>query len=93
MGGVNEWAHGSFNVCISQNVSKSGQHPASELLSYFPCLYNQIENPGIVDERLRCEPATFIGIHEHCPEIAILYFEALRPVSSWAVEGDPLSFA
>ncbi|KAG0153896.1 hypothetical protein PDIDSM_1275 [Penicillium digitatum] len=73
IGGVNEWVHGSFNVCIPLYVSKQGQHPNKQALIRFPLPYKigETRNPGNVDEKLRCEAATFIWIHENCPEIPI----------------------
>lgn len=73
VGGVNEWVHGSFNVCIPLYVSKQGQHPERRALIKFPLPYKvgEFTNPGNVDEKLRCAAATFIWIHEHCPEISI----------------------
>jgi hypothetical protein len=43
------------------------------LYRWFPLPYKvgESRNPGNVDEKLRCEAATFIWIHENCPEILI----------------------
>ncbi|CAG8224617.1 unnamed protein product [Penicillium salamii] len=73
VGGVNEWVHGSFNVCIPLYVSKKYQHPNKQALIRFPLPYKvgEARNPGNVDEKLRCEAATFIWIHEKCPEVPI----------------------
>ncbi|CAG8426436.1 unnamed protein product [Penicillium salamii] len=67
VGGVNEWVHGSFNVCIR----KKYQNPNKQALIRFPLPYKvgEARNPGNVDEKLRCEAATFIWIHEKCPEV------------------------
>lgn len=73
VGGVNEWVHGSFNVCIPLYVSKQGQDPEKRALIRFPLPYKlgESRNPGNLNEKLRCEAATFIWIHENCPEISI----------------------
>ena len=73
LGEVNEWIHGSFNVCIPLYVSKSNQPPEKSALIRFPLPYKvgDLKNPGNVDEKLRCEAATFIWIQENCPEIPI----------------------
>lgn len=72
-GDVNEWVHGSFNVCIPLYVNKHGQDLGKRALIRFPLPYKigEFKNPGNVDEKLRCEAATFIWIHTHCPEIPI----------------------
>jgi hypothetical protein len=72
-GDVNEWVHGSFNVCIPLYVNKQGQDLEKQALIRFPLPYRigEFRNPGNVDEKLRCEAATFIWIHTHCPEIPI----------------------
>ncbi|KGO69187.1 hypothetical protein PITC_096000 [Penicillium italicum] len=71
-GDVNEWVHGSFNVCIPLYLSKQGQYLGKRALIRFPLPYKigEFKNPGNVDEKLRCEAATFIWIHSHCPEIS-----------------------
>lgn len=73
VGEVSEWVHGSFNVCIPLYVKRKGQHSEKRALIRFPLPYKvgESKNPGNVDEKLRCEAATFIWIHEHCPEIPI----------------------
>ncbi|CEJ59477.1 hypothetical protein PMG11_08102 [Penicillium brasilianum] len=70
---VNEWIHGSFNVCIPLYVSRRNQRPERCALIRFPLPYKVGESkmPGNVDEKLRCEAATFIWMQEHCPEISI----------------------
>ncbi|KAJ5328088.1 hypothetical protein N7452_008478 [Penicillium brevicompactum] len=71
--GVNEWIHGSFNVCIPLYISKRDQQPEKQAIIRFPLPYKvgEARNPGNVNEKLRCEAATFIWIHENCPEIPI----------------------
>ena len=73
LGDVNEWIHGSFNVCIPLYVRKLNQHPEKCALIRFPLPYKvgESKNPGNVDEKIRCEAATFIWMQEHCPEIPI----------------------
>ncbi|PYI11878.1 hypothetical protein BO78DRAFT_465861 [Aspergillus sclerotiicarbonarius CBS 121057] len=70
LGAVKEWVHGSFNVCIPIYVSNQNQPRA---LIRFPLPYKVGESkyPGNVDEKLRCEAATFIWMREHCPDIPI----------------------
>ncbi|PLB49352.1 hypothetical protein P170DRAFT_408496 [Aspergillus steynii IBT 23096] len=72
IGGVNEWVHGSFNVCIPLYVGER-ELPEKRALIRFPLPYKvgEFKHPGNVDEKLRCEAATFIWMEEHCPEIPI----------------------
>ncbi|KAB8206342.1 hypothetical protein BDV34DRAFT_212508 [Aspergillus parasiticus] len=53
---VNEWVHGSFK---------------KRALIRFPLPYKLGESkyPGNVDEKLRCEAATYISIKKHCLEV------------------------
>lgn len=73
LGNVNEWVHGSFNVCIPLYVNKRNKQREERALIRFPLPYKvgEFKYPGNVDEKLRCEAATFIWIQEHCPEIPI----------------------
>jgi hypothetical protein len=72
-GDIIEWLNGSFNVCIPLYVSKQGQDAERRALIRFPLPYKvgEFKNPGNVDEKLRCEAATFIWMHHHCPEVSI----------------------
>ncbi|PWY93952.1 hypothetical protein BO94DRAFT_612638 [Aspergillus sclerotioniger CBS 115572] len=70
LGAVNEWIHGSFNVCIPIYVSDETR-PRAVVRFPLPYKVGEIKNPGNVDEKLRCEAATFIWMREHCPEIPI----------------------
>ena len=73
-GEVNEWLHGSFNVCIPLYVNKPNEeNPVKRALIRFPLPYKigELKYPGNADEKLRCEAATFIWMQEHCPEISI----------------------
>lgn len=73
LGEVSEWIHGSFNVCIPIYVGGPNQHLEKCALIRFPLPYKigESQNPGNVDEKIRCEAATFIWIQEHCPEVPI----------------------
>lgn len=72
-GRVDEWIHGSFNVCIPLYVSKEGENPEKRALIRFPLPYKlgESQSPGNVDEKLRCEAATYIWIQENCPDVSI----------------------
>lgn len=73
LGEVNEWVHGSFNVCIPLYVAKPDQKPEKRAVIRFPLPYKLGESthPGNVDEKIRCEAATFIWVRDHCPDIPI----------------------
>ncbi|KAJ5925860.1 hypothetical protein N7454_007370 [Penicillium verhagenii] len=68
-GEVNEWLHGSFNVCIPLYVGRKGQPREKRLLLGSLC--RESAYPGDVDEKLRCEVATFVWLQENCPEVPI----------------------
>lgn len=73
VGGVEEWIHGSFNVCIPVYLDQWDGHREKRVLVRFPLPYKVGEStcPGNADEKLRCEAATFIWIQEHCPDVPI----------------------
>ncbi|KAE8152478.1 hypothetical protein BDV25DRAFT_150937 [Aspergillus avenaceus] len=65
-----DWLSGSYNVCIPVYID-----PPSEqaVLVRIPLPYKigEENHPGNVDEKLRCEVATYIWIHENCPTVPI----------------------
>lgn len=72
---VEEWIHGSFNACIPVYIVASARHPTlpQRLLIRFPLPYKIGEDfyQGNVDEKLRCEAATYIWLRSHCPVVPI----------------------
>lgn len=65
---VKEWKHGSFNVCIP--VSIAGGRKA--LIRFaLPYKVGESNNPGNVDEKVKCEAATFAWIKGHCRDVPI----------------------
>jgi hypothetical protein len=73
LGEVGEWIHGSFNVCIPVYVDNWKKHPGRRVIVRFPLPYKVGEStfPGNIDEKLRCEAATYIWVREHCPHVPI----------------------
>ena len=67
---VGEWRHGSFNFSIPIYVNWKGR---TRLILRVPLPYKVGESryPGNIDEKLRCEAATYIYIQEHCPDVPI----------------------
>lgn len=71
---VTNWIAGSFNVCIPVHVTyDTGKNrgQATRVLVRIPLPYKVGEegHPGNVDEKLRCEAATYLWMQQHCPEI------------------------
>ncbi|KAL5335569.1 hypothetical protein BJX70DRAFT_313637 [Aspergillus crustosus] len=68
LGEVSEWLHGSFNVCIPLYIGN-----AKRAIIRFPLPYKvgEFTHPGNVDEKLRCEAATFIWLQQNCPDVPI----------------------
>lgn len=74
MAAIKEWICGNFNVCIPVYIDGWLRHPEKKrVLIRFPLPYKLGEDryPGNVEEKLRCEVATFIWIQENCPEIPV----------------------
>lgn len=65
---VDEWMHGSFNVCIPIYVNGE-----KRVIIRFPLPYKIGEptSPGNAEEKLRCEAATYAWMQSHCPLIPI----------------------
>ncbi|RAH47954.1 uncharacterized protein BO95DRAFT_512836 [Aspergillus brunneoviolaceus CBS 621.78] len=70
---VKEWIHGSFNVCIPVRIESRTMQSPKRVMIRFPLPYKVGEalNPGNVDEKLRCEAATFIWIGQQQLDIPI----------------------
>lgn len=62
-----EWLYGSFNVCIPINVTNWRKQ---RLLLRCPLPY-MLGGPDGLDEKIRCEAATFAWISENCPRVPI----------------------
>ncbi|PYH92804.1 hypothetical protein BO71DRAFT_485105 [Aspergillus ellipticus CBS 707.79] len=63
-----DWLYGSYNVCISVSLPSDDR-----VLVRIPLPYKvgEIESPGNVNEKLRCEVATYIWIRQNCPTVSI----------------------
>jgi len=66
------WICGSYNVCIPVYISPTSD---ARVLVRIPLPHKvgEAEFPGNVEEKLRCEAASYLWIQEHCPKIPILY--------------------
>lgn len=75
MSETREWMCGYYNVCVPIYVDGGVGFPGKRVLIRIPLAYKlgEAENPGNVEEKLRCEAATFIWIREQCPEVPIPY--------------------
>ncbi|CZT49600.1 uncharacterized protein RSE6_10473 [Rhynchosporium secalis] len=65
------WLSGSFNVCIPVSID-----PPSKVRSIFvriplPYKVGEENSPENVDEKLRCEVASYLWMRENCPDVTI----------------------
>lgn len=60
-----KWPVGGFNKCVSIRVGDPG---SSHLLLRVPMAHRLA---GLVEEKMRCEVATYIWMQEYCPDIRI----------------------
>ncbi|PLN86910.1 kinase-like domain-containing protein [Aspergillus taichungensis] len=65
-----DWLSGSYNVCIPVYVSPPSEKRVLVRIP-LPFKIGETNNPGNLDEKLRCEVATYIWIHEKCPTVPI----------------------
>jgi hypothetical protein len=70
---VEEWIHGSFNVCIRVDVGGQERNSAKQLMVRFPLPYRIGEDccPGNADEKVRCEAGTYAWLEENCATVPI----------------------
>lgn len=68
-----EWMGGNFNVCIPVHINSGIQSHGSKVLLRvaLPFKLGEANMPGNVEEKLRCESATYIWLHQHCPSVKI----------------------
>lgn len=74
LGDLREWIHGSFNVCVPIHITRSSRPDLPRrVLIRFPLPYKTGEEhfPGNVDEKLRCEAATYVWLQSNCPTVPI----------------------
>lgn len=64
------WLFGSYNVCIPVDVNLPS-HSRVLIRIPLPFKLGEEEYPGNVDEKLRCEIATYLWIQENCPDVPI----------------------
>ncbi|MCJ1385572.1 hypothetical protein MMC17_008695 [Xylographa soralifera] len=70
---LNEWVHGSFNMCIPVYIRNWKARPEKRVMIRFPLPYKigGDDFPRNADEKLRCEAATYIWIQKNCPDVPI----------------------
>jgi hypothetical protein len=69
----NQWICGSFNICLPIDInrtSRTSSLPLQAILRFaLPYRCGEEYSPGNVEEKLRCEAATYIWLRRHCPAI------------------------
>lgn len=64
LGDVGEWIHGSFNACLPIYLvasSRTAKLPQKAIIRFpLPYKIGEEHYPGNVDEKLRCEAATYV---------------------------------
>jgi len=67
------WIWGSFNICLPLDIKRTAYTsslPRQAILRFaLPFRCGEEYNPGNVEEKLRCEAATYIWLQRHCPSI------------------------
>ncbi|SMR62439.1 unnamed protein product [Zymoseptoria tritici ST99CH_1E4] len=69
------WVWGSFNICLPIDITRSrrtAKLPRQAILRLpLPFRCGEKYSPGNVEEKLRCEAATYIWLRRNCPSIPI----------------------
>lgn len=71
---LSEWIAGSFNICLPIRITNSkrfGLPPKAIIRFTLPFNVGEAFSPGSVDEKVRCEAASYIWLKENCPDIPI----------------------
>ncbi|KAH6722349.1 hypothetical protein BKA61DRAFT_640004 [Leptodontidium sp. MPI-SDFR-AT-0119] len=68
---VQTWLTGSYNVCIPVYISPPSSVRSVLVRIPLPYKVGEAQRPGNVDEKLRCEVASYLWIQEHCPDVPI----------------------
>jgi hypothetical protein len=75
MDDVENWHHGSFNLCVPVVVGgwKQKKQPGGRVLLRFPLPYRVGDafRPGNGDEKIRCEAGAYAWLQENCPDVPI----------------------
>ncbi|KAH9817005.1 hypothetical protein Tdes44962_MAKER05583 [Teratosphaeria destructans] len=69
-----EWIFGTFNLCLPITIldTRSGRLPPRVVMRLaVPQKSGESFAPGTVDEKLRCEAATYVWLERECPMIPI----------------------
>lgn len=69
-----QWIQGGFNVCLPIDIldDRSGRLPRKVILRFaVPHAIGEVHAPGSVDEKVRCEAATYVWLERECPTIPI----------------------
>lgn len=73
--GQENWVWGSFNICLPIDIKPSNRKstlPRQAILRFpLPFRCGEDYSPGNVEEKLRCEAATYIWLQQNCPTIPI----------------------
>lgn len=72
---VEDWLHGSFNVCIPVSINdwESRAQSGTCVLLRIPLPYRVGEEfcPGNSDEKIRCEAGTYAWLQQNCADVPI----------------------
>nr|POE56220.1 hypothetical protein CFP56_69173 [Quercus suber] len=65
------WVWGSFNICFPIDIKSDTRTLPTQTIPRLPLPFTAGEeySPGNIDEKLRCEAATYIWLRRHCPSI------------------------
>lgn len=73
--GQEHWVWGSFNICLPIDIKRTPlttRLPQQAILRFpLPFRCGEEYNPGNVEEKLRCEAATYIWLQRNCASIPI----------------------
>lgn len=68
------WIPGGFNMCLAIDIhdQTSTRLPRTAVIRFaMPHAIGESHFPGVVDEKVRCEAATYVWLERECPAIPI----------------------
>lgn len=69
-----EWIAGGFNICLPIHIDRSQNPtlpPRAIIRFALPFNCGEAFSPGSIEEKVRCEAATYVWLHKECPSVPI----------------------
>lgn len=86
------WLSGSYDVCVPVHISPPSTLRVVLVRIPLPYKLGEAFRPGNVDEKLRCEAASYIWLQQNCPDIPIPFLYGFGLPDGQTVGWTPCSY-